>query len=180
MIALETDRLIIRNFQSGDWLALQGVIVRYQATKMSAYDRPWPTSVEQIKGVTDWFASEDNFLAICQKDSGRLIGLVGLTPQDAGSQQILELGYVFDEDVHGQGFATEACTAILQRAFDELHAEKVVAGTAAINVPSRRLLERLGFVKIGEENVSFQTDGQGQPIELIGYNYSLTHLMNEE
>ncbi len=180
MTTLQTDRLIIRNFLPGDWLALREVILKYQATKMAAFDRPWPTSVEEIKGVTDWFASEDNFLAICLKDSGRLIGLVGLTPQEAGTQQIFELGYVFDEDMHGQGFATEACKAILERAFDELDAKKVVAGTAAINAPSRRLLERLGFVKTGEEKVAFQTDGQGKPIEFIGCNYSLINNHNQD
>jgi hypothetical protein len=63
MISIETERLVLRNFQSSDWEALHKMVVQYEASAMAAYDQPWPTSVEEIKGVTGW-SPADYYLAV--------------------------------------------------------------------------------------------------------------------
>ena len=45
----------------------------------------------------------------------------------------------------GQGFATEACTAVLDLAFEHLGLHRVVANMDARNTASARLAERLGM-----------------------------------
>jgi RimJ/RimL family protein N-acetyltransferase len=172
LVILETERLIIRNFQTNEWQALHEIIVQYQASEYAAYDQQWPTSREEIKGVTEWFASGDNFLAVCLNNTSQLIGFVGLNPEE-GRQGEFNIGYVFDFDFHSRGYATEACYAILSRAFDQFQADRVVTGTAAVNLPSRRLLERLGFQKIGEERTTFKVAEDGKPIEFLGYHYAI-------
>ena len=82
--------------------------------------------------------------------------------------------YVFHSDYHGQGYATEACRALLGHAFGPLQAQRVVTGTAAANTASRRLLERLGFRKTSESTGSFRNDADGRPITFLGYAYELT------
>lgn len=67
MITLATERLILRNFQVNDWPALHVIINQYQASEFAPYDQQWPTSPEEIKGITEWFASGDGFLAVCLK-----------------------------------------------------------------------------------------------------------------
>jgi RimJ/RimL family protein N-acetyltransferase len=171
---LDTDRLIIRNFQSNDWQALLAMIVQYQASEFAAYDQQWPTSQEEIRKVTKWFASGDSFLAVCLKDTSQLIGFVGLNPEDVGSHRAFNIGYVFNSNFHGYGYATEACKAVLGHAFDQLHADSVVTGTAALNQPSCRLLERLGFQKSGEETASFRSTEDGKPIEFLGYRFTIS------
>jgi ribosomal-protein-alanine N-acetyltransferase len=74
----------------------------------------------------------------------------------------------------GQGYATEACRAVLGHAFDGLQAQSVVSGTAAANRPSCRLLERLGFQKTGESMGSFRNAPDGEPIEFLAFSYALT------
>jgi RimJ/RimL family protein N-acetyltransferase len=75
---------------------------------------------------------------------GRLIGDVVLffhSERHAGG----EIGYAFHQDVAGQGYAAEACAAVLDLAFDELKLHRVVAEMDARNLASIRLAERLGM-----------------------------------
>jgi RimJ/RimL family protein N-acetyltransferase len=174
MTMLETDRLTIRNFSSGDWEALHEMIGQYQASELAAYDHPWPTSPEEIQKVTEWFAGGDSYLAVCLKDTDRLIGFVALNPEQVEGSRQFNLGYVFNRGYHGQGYATEACRAVLGHAFGPLQAQRVVTGTAAANTASRRLLERLGFRKIAESTGSFRNDSDGHPIMFLGYDFEIT------
>jgi len=79
--------------------------------------------------------------------SGRLVGDVTLffhSAHHAGG----EIGYAFHPDVAGQGYATEACTAVLNLAFDEadgLGLHRIVARMDARNSTSVRLASRLGM-----------------------------------
>ena len=173
MIRLETERLALRNFHADDWQALRAMILQYQATPLALYDQPWPTSPEEIQGVTAWFAAGDAYLAVCLKESGQFIGFVALNDESKEDRRQYNLGYIFDADYHGQGYATEACRALLDDAFQRLGADAVVTGTAEANIASRRLLERLGFVKVRETISMFQTTPDGQPIEFLGYSYEL-------
>jgi RimJ/RimL family protein N-acetyltransferase len=75
---------------------------------------------------------------------GRVIGDVVLffhSERHAGG----EIGYAFHPDVAGQGFATEACTAVLTLAYGELGLHRVIANMDARNVASMRLAERVGM-----------------------------------
>jgi RimJ/RimL family protein N-acetyltransferase len=175
MISLATQRLNIRNFTIDDGEALYRMILQYQSTEYAAYDQQWPTTPQEIKGVAEWFASGDNFLAVCLGDTNQFIGFVGLNPEQDEGARVYNLGYVFHSDHHGKGYATEACRAVLTYAFDQLRAEKVITGTASLNQPSRRLLERLGFQKTGETISSFQTTEDGKPIEFPGYIYAISN-----
>ncbi len=174
MTSIETPRLVIRNFKTGDWEALHEMIVQYEASEFAAYDQQWPTDPEKIKGVAEWFASGDGFLAVCLKDTGRFIGFVALNPEDRADCREFNLGYVFNSDFHGKGYATEACGAVLGRAFNELQAQSIISGTAAVNQASCRLLERLGFQKTSELTGSFRKTPDGKPIEFLGYIFALT------
>ncbi|MEW6749355.1 MAG: GNAT family N-acetyltransferase [Candidatus Latescibacterota bacterium] len=147
MVPLVTDRLRIRQFTAADGEALLEMIVQYQASEYAAYDHPWPTAPEEIRKVAEWFAAGDQYLAVCLRETGRFIGFVCLNPRQTA--RVYNLGYIFNFDHHGRGYATEACRAMLGRAFAELQAERIVTGTAAANVPSVHLLGRLGFTGIG-------------------------------
>ena len=173
-MAIETDRLVIRGFRADDAEPLRQMIVRYQASEYAAYDHRWPTSPEEVKGVAEWFASGDSFLAVCLKATGTLIGFVALNGGEGEAGKELNLGYCFDADYHGKGYATEACRAALSRAFSTLGAARVVTGTAAANTPSCRLLARLGMSKTGEATGSFQQSEDGTPIDFLGYSFALS------
>jgi RimJ/RimL family protein N-acetyltransferase len=150
METITTERLTLRNFTPEDWRDLYEMIVGYQASEYAQYDHQWPTSEEEIMGVAIWFSEGDSYLAVCLRETGKLIGLVSLNPKE--DEQVLTsgLGYIFNFDYHGRGYATEACQAAMEHVFMRLGAERIVTGTAPQNTPSRRLLARLGLRQIGE------------------------------
>ena len=75
---------------------------------------------------------------------GVLLGEVGLTLVSS-AHRCYEVGYVFSPEFAGLGFATEATRALIDVAFAQLGAHRVVARLDARNDASRRLLERLGL-----------------------------------
>lgn len=174
MVSMETERLVIRNFKTGDWEVLYEMIMQYEASEYAAYDQQWPTSPEEIKGVAEWFASGVNFLAVCLKDTGRFIGFVSLNQEERKDAREFNIGYIFNSDYRGRGYATEACRMVLDDAFNRLQADNVITGTAAANLASCRLLERLGFKKTAENAGSFRNAPDGKPIMFLGYKYAIS------
>lgn len=126
MTHIETERLVIRNFHPIDWEALHQMIAQYQASDLATYDQPWPTAPEDIRKITEWFTGGDSYLAVCLKTTGHFIGFVALNPEPSDYEKVFNLGYVFNFDYHGYGYATEACQAVLGHAFDDRQAHRVV------------------------------------------------------
>jgi RimJ/RimL family protein N-acetyltransferase len=151
MQAIETERLILRNFTPEDGPALSKMIGQYQQSPYAQYDHAWPTDPEEIRKVAQWFSEGDSYLAVCLRAEGVFIGFVCLNPEEHCGEPALNIGYIFDTDYHGRGYATEAGRAALARAFEVLGAARVVTGTAKENLPSVRLLKRLGLKEIAED-----------------------------
>jgi ribosomal-protein-alanine N-acetyltransferase len=70
------------------------------------------------------------------------LGLVGF---ESHFTPATELAYRIAAEHWGQGYASEAARAALEVAFVHLELEQVVAFTAALNVRSQRVMERLGM-----------------------------------
>lgn len=174
MTTLETERLAIRNFETADWRALHEMIVWYASSEFAAYDHQWPTSPEEIRRITERFAGGDRYMAVCLKDTGRFVGFVSLNPEQKEDCRGFNIGYVFRLGCHGKGYATEACRAAIDYAFDALQAQRVVTGTATANRPSCRLLGRLGFRRMAESTCSFRKTQDGKPVEFLGYTYAIS------
>jgi len=174
MITIETRRLLIRNFGSDDADSLREMIVQKESSPYAVYDHEWPTSENEIKGIVAWFASQDHYLAVGLKETGKLIGFISLNP--AGSEESIEfdIGYCLNSDYHNHGYATEGCQAVIDFAFQELKAASLTSGTAAHNGPSCRLLNRLGLKKISEGTTSFRKTPEGKPIEFVGWGFALS------
>lgn len=83
-------------------------------------------------------------LGASRMTDGRVIGDVVLFFHSA-LHRSGEIGYVFSPSVAGQGYATEACSAMLDLAFGRLELHRVTARMDARNEASARLAERLGM-----------------------------------
>lgn len=174
MILIDTPRLHLRNFVAEDAEPLRESAMQYRASPLGVYDHEWPTSIEEIKNTVNWFCGGDNFIAVCLKETGAYIGFVDLMKSDEPGQRAYDLGYLFNFNYHGQGYASEACSALVDYAFQALQADQLTSGTAQANHASQRVLEKLGFLKINEGLVHFQNDAEGNPIVFTGYGYALT------
>ena len=173
MIRLETERLIIRNFTADDWKDIAKIAMNYEKSEYAKTDDgPWPNNLEEYKGIAEWFAKGDDFVAIVLKAEKQLIGWIAKARNEEKEKEF-NFGYIFHNDFHGKGYATESCSAIIKYIFEVLQANKVISGTAKVNIPSNKLLKRLGFNKIGETIQCFRKDEEGNPIEFVGNDYSL-------
>ena len=57
----------------------------------------------------------------------------------------MELGYRLRRDAWGAGYGTEGCRALIDKGFTELGVHRVYAETMAVNVASRRVMEKCGL-----------------------------------
>ena len=145
-----TDRLALRPFTVEDvdaMLAYRGRADVCRYLPFEPQDRA--TLLERLPGPvlsrSDLTAEGQALtLGAWRRDTGDLAGDVILflrSENDRGG----EIGWVFDPDHSGRGFATEAAGAVLDLAFGELGLHRVEARLDALNVRSAALCERLGM-----------------------------------
>jgi len=77
------------------------------------------------------------------------IGAVGLqhTGYEASFTPAIELAWRLHRRYWGQGYATEAARAAIQDGFDRLGLREIVAVTVLANLPSQRVMQRLGMTR---------------------------------
>jgi RimJ/RimL family protein N-acetyltransferase len=169
--SIETERLILRNFRPGDEQALLEVAIDKEKSPYAASDHAWPQTLEEIRGVCQWFASGDEFLAVEVRGTGQAIGFVAMT--GTGEQSAKNLGYCIHSAHQKSGFAHEACHALIRHAFENSEAELIVTGTGLENEPSVRLLLGLGFEMKSTGKASLRNDENGNPIEFVSASFEL-------
>lgn len=87
------------------------------------------------------------FKAICLE--GKVIGSMTLDKGKGAHACKAELGYVLARKYWGNGFATEAVNLAIQNGFKDLVIERIEAFVDPVNVGSRRVLEKNGFIQEG-------------------------------
>jgi RimJ/RimL family protein N-acetyltransferase len=147
-VPIRTPRLVLRPFAEDDVDALLVFHSDPEAVRYVPYpprDRAAVAGVlERKRAGTGWRKEGDLIeLAVTLAEDGTLIGDVLLALRSV-EHETVEVGYIFAPAHGGQGYATEAVRALLDLAFGELGARRVVARVDDRNLPSRRLLERLG------------------------------------
>ena len=147
----ETERLKIRHFIRGDlddlWAIMKKVEVMYawEHGFTKGETRKWLN-----RQLTRYNKDGYGYFAITLKDSGKLIGQAGIIKSDINGEQVVELGYIFDNVYWGQGFGIEAARACVKLAFNEYGLEKLFCTVRPENTSSIRVAEKLGMTEIGE------------------------------
>ncbi len=146
MQIIETSRLILREFSANDADAL--ALVLSDAETMRFYPAPLDRA-----GVEGWIARNlDRYArhghglwAMILKSTGEVVGDCGLTIQNVGGLQEIEIGYHVRRDHWGRGLASEAARACCDFGFAHLPAERLISLIRPENVPSRRVAEKNGM-----------------------------------
>lgn len=84
--------------------------------------------------------AECGLWALERRADGVLVGKAGLTDG--------ELGYHIYEPFRRQGYALEACRAIVKYGFETLELDKIRLCTKRSNTASRILAEKMGFIQV--------------------------------
>lgn len=164
---LTTERLFIRELSPYDWKDVQRIATDFAASKYAIYDMPMTTEENEIRKVTDIFAASHLFFAVFPKSSEEMMGYVCFHAEG----EKYDLGYCFHSAYHGKGYAFESCTEIMKYFAEQKNVRTFTAGTAMENIPSRKLLEKLGFTLQGTQPLSFHKDEKGNDIVFTGGNF---------
>ena len=97
-----------------------------------------------LKGPIAMYERHGFGLWLCEaKATGEALGICGLIKRDTLDD--VDLGFAFLPRHWGQGYAHEAAAAVLDYGRAVLELDRIVAITSPDNVPSIRLLEKLGL-----------------------------------
>ena len=157
---LETPRLVMREWRDDDLDThaamsadpevqryLGGVLDRVQSWRSMAFH----TGHWVLRGYGNWVVE--------RKSDGVVIGRVGLWNPEGWFG--IEVGSKLARHAWGQGYATEAATAAITWAFDQLDYDRLISVINPDNAASIRVAERLGMTK------SHDADLDGQPVTIM-------------
>ena len=94
-----------------------------------------------------WIASigSDEFVRAVEHE-GELIGAVGYIERD---REQAEIGYWIGKPWWGQGYGTEAASALVDYCFKEVGFKRLTCGHFVDNPASARIIAKLGFRRVG-------------------------------
>ena len=161
---LKTERLVIREFVEEDW---RDIVETRTQEEVARYE-PWDTTtwaerervVERIReqrALTSYMVGKYTEFAAVLGD--KAIGSVGVK-RLSDVHQDAEVGWVFGTRYWGQGYATEAARALMDWSFRTLELHRITAVCDARNVPSYRLMERLGMRREAHHVKSYFSKGE--------------------
>lgn len=147
MDIVETERLILREFQPEDYPELSPILANPNVMKFSLTGC---LSVAQTKEKINSFIDsyrQHGFgkWAVFLKAEKRIIGYCGIAIEEIDGKQETELGYRLSDRYWGKGLATEAAKAALEYGLNELKLLYILAVVQPENKASIRVIEKLGM-----------------------------------
>ncbi|MGW8700277.1 GNAT family N-acetyltransferase [Streptomyces eurythermus] len=151
-LQLHTDRLTLRPWTEPDIDAHRALVAERGGGGM-------PSIEENRRMIEDQRAASARtgiaLLPVIRRDVGDFIGYCGLTVGRASVDEP-EIAYELFQRVHGQGYATEAASAVLDAAI-ATGRKRLWSTVRPWNAPSFRVLEKLGFHR---DHVSTEDSGE--------------------
>lgn len=153
-VEIETERLLLRLWEQGDWIELHRTHGAPEVTQWLNIPEPsmdmTAFAVGRFSG--QWRSLGFGMWALVEKATGRLVGRTGLHyHRDWPLDDIkVEAGWALEPSVWGRGYATEAARASLAFAFDHLELRRVFSITLPSNERSQAVMRRCGMTLRGE------------------------------
>ena len=145
-LPVRTERLILREFVKSDFDAVFAYSSDPKVTRYLFFGpRDQESTAEYLEELLASQIEQPRTrfeLAVEEAASGRVIGACDLSVIEANA---VDLGYMLGTQDWGKGYATEISLALLEAAFRELRAERVISTVDVNNGASIRVLEKIGM-----------------------------------
>ena len=161
---IETPRLLLRVPEIGDFVRYAETLAHPSALHIGGpmgRHEAWRRFL-QMPGA--WQLQGFAMFSVIEKASGRWMGQAG--PWCPADWPGTEIGYSFHPDARGKGYATEACAAAMDYAFDVLGWDEAIHSIAPANAASQAVAMRLGSRNRGPGTLPPPLDQH--PIEIWG------------
>ena len=139
---MTTDRCLLVQLQETDFNDIEKLYINGEVRKYlggiidkKTFEVNFSEMLKGKKNTFNWVVRE--------KNTNEFIGLISLHPSHDGT--CTEVSYQLLPKWWGKGFAAEAVDSVIHFAFTELNLSSLIAETQSLNLPSRRLLEKLGM-----------------------------------
>jgi len=164
---LETARLALRDWHEADRAPFAAI--NADPTVMEFF--PKALSAAESDALIDVFQAELDENGHCpwaveELSTGAFIGFVGLhaVPAQLPFAPGTEVGWRLARSYWGRGYATEAAVAAVQFGFGSLGVDVVLSFTSAVNLSSRRVMERLGMSHDEADDFDHPNIAEGHPL----------------
>jgi RimJ/RimL family protein N-acetyltransferase len=137
--------LLSRRFAESDLDNLVGLDSDPKVMRYLTGGKPTPRSVIENEVLPRLLRPDSGRWAAIEKATGDFLGWFALDRPAGGSGEEVELGYRLRASAWGRGYATAGSRALIRKAFTELGVRRVFAQTMAVNVASRRVMEKAGL-----------------------------------
>jgi RimJ/RimL family protein N-acetyltransferase len=106
------------------------------------------------------------FWAVEVPGTAPFVGFVGLVvPRfDAHFTPCVEIGWRLAAEFWNRGYATEAAREAMRFGFEELRLTEIVSLTVPANLPSRRVMEKIGMVRNPDDDFDHPLVPEGNPM----------------
>jgi ribosomal-protein-alanine N-acetyltransferase len=163
MKTLETERLTLRTFTEHDMEIHRVVFSDAEVCRFYCGKTRTPEETQEWLIHRKWQARSDEdlgFLAVVRKADDQILGLVALQlsvsctlrfeeePNTPFHPLTVELSYAIGRAYQRQGYATEACQALVEYGFKEMRLSRLTNGVSAENIPTNSLCRKLGFRQV--------------------------------
>ena len=165
---IETERLRMRGHRLEDFETHAAIwahpdVTRFIGGKPLAREDSW----RRFMGFPGhWALLGHGYWLVEEKHTGKYVGDCGFGSfkRDVGAHDFTapEQGWALSPDMHGRGYATEACLAQIAWAESHFRRSDFICMIAPQNTPSLRVAQRLGYREFarvdykGEESILFR------------------------
>jgi len=145
-LPIRTARLNLREFIATDFAAVHAYSADPRVTRYLFFGpRDEESTAEYLEELLASQREQPRTrfeLAVEETASGKLIGACDLSLIESN---VVDLGYMLSAEQWGKGYATEIALALVDAAFFELRAQRVISTVDVNNGASIRVLEKIGM-----------------------------------
>lgn len=155
---LETPRLILRGWRAEDFTPYAAMLADPETARfITPRGRPYGEREawnETVWLIGHWQALGFGMFIVEERGSGAFVGRVGaLQPHGWPG---LEIGWALTPAARGRGYALEAARAATGWVFESFAPDRIVSLIDPANAASRRVAERLGERRTGDQFAPFR------------------------
>lgn len=164
---LRTDRLVLRRWRPDDRVPF----ARLNADPEVMRHFVKPLSRDESDALVDRIEAQFEtrgygLWAVERRADGAFLGFTGLADFVFGepARAFVEVGWRFDRFAWGHGYATEAAREALRFGFEDVELPEIASWTSPLNVPSMRVMERIGLHRDPADDFDHPRVPEGHPL----------------
>ncbi len=135
---IETNRMVIRDFHVNDVNDMYDILGDDETMRNC---EPAYTMEKTTEFLQKFCIDQKGAVAAVEEETNKVIGYILFHKFE---EDMYEMGWIFNREFWGQGYAFEACKAMIDYAFDSMNVHKIFAETID-EIKSVHLMKKLGM-----------------------------------